>query len=67
MFHYSFPGPKAYQFDPIVQCGTEIAVWLSNHDNWGDPVIETPILCRPVVWEPAEFSDRGSRWKCLDN
>ena len=56
--------PQSGTFEYFLSCVGNILAFVSNHDNWGDPLIPTPPGCVAMEAEGEEFVTVENRWLC---
>ena len=64
MLDYSMDLEMHHDYSSIVQCATEVASYVGNHDNWLRPIIPADGDCAEMVFTPDQFDHRGNFWRC---
>ena len=51
-------------FDGFIVCVTDIASYLSEHDNWRDPILVPETDCAELIYQGDDFQIGKSDWTC---
>ena len=49
----------------VDSCGEEIAMYVSNHDNWPHPILPGGGDCTDMEFDPGVFDHQGNFWQCF--
>ena len=63
---YTLAVSPQHIYDEIDSCAQEIAAYLSDHENWPQPILPKDGDCEEMEFVPDHFDLFATNWNCLN-